>query len=110
MCIEAGALMLADNGICCIDTFKSAIHEAMEQIITFTKAGIHYSLNATTSIFAACNPKCGRYAMKEHINMSAPNMSHFDLFFVVLDECDEGTYYHVTKHLLNIHTGQNNIL
>merc|ERR1712176_1112449 len=75
-----------------------------------TKAGIQATLNARASILAACNPVYGRYdtskPMRYNVTMSAPIMSRFDLFFVVLDECDEVTDYHVAKHILGTHQKQ----
>merc|ERR1712129_140187 len=93
------------------ETDQAAIHEAMEQqTITITKAGIQATLNARASILAACNPVYGRYdtskPMRYNVTMSAPIMSRFDLFFVVLDECDEVTDYHVAKHILGTHQKQ----
>ena len=85
-----------------------AIHEAMEQqTISIAKAGVHATLNARTSILAAANPLFGRYdkskALKQNINISAPIMSRFDLFFVICDESNEASDLHLSEFIIDMH-------
>ena len=85
-----------------------AIHEAMEQqTISITKAGIQATLNARTSILAAANPVFGRYdrtkTLKANVAISAPIMSRFDLFFVILDECNPSNDERIARHIIESH-------
>jgi replicative DNA helicase Mcm len=115
MSLEAGALVLADKGIACIDEMdkmkpedRVAIHEAMEQhTVSVAKGGIVATLNARTAVLAAANPTLGRYepnrTVAENVPLPVTILSRFDLIFVLRDVPNKEADGKMSRHILEIH-------
>jgi replicative DNA helicase Mcm len=115
--LEAGALVLADKGLACIDEIdkmeekdRSSLHQAMEQQeISVAKAGINATLKSRCAVLAAANPKLGRFdefmPIHEQINMPPALLSRFDLIFSILDKPNRKTDTELADHILHSHKG-----
>ncbi|CAL6103771.1 DNA_replication licensing factor MCM6 [Hexamita inflata] len=115
--VEAGAILRANGGICCIDEFEkisqadqSALHEVMEQqSVSLSKAGVQATLKAKTPVLAAMNPINGRYdamrSLRQNINITPAILSRFDLVFVIKDEIDERIDQSIARRILDTADG-----
>lgn len=114
--LEAGALVLADMGVACVDEMdkmdkndRSALHEAMEQqTISVAKAGITATLKSRCALLGAANPKYGRFdefsPIGDQINMPPSLLSRFDLIFVLTDKPEHDRDMAIAEHILKAHT------
>ncbi len=117
--LEAGALVLANRGLCCIDELdkmgnedRAAMHEALEQqTVSIAKANVQATLVAETTVLAAANPKFGRFdpyqILAEQINLPPTLINRFDLIFPVKDLPDEKKDTEMAKFILNLHQTKN---
>ncbi|OQS02928.1 hypothetical protein THRCLA_04746 [Thraustotheca clavata] len=119
--LESGALVLSDEGICCIDEFdkmsdnaRSVLHEVMEQqTVSIAKSGIICSLNARASILASANPIESRYnpnkSVIENINILPTLLSRFDLIYLILDRPNAETDRQLARHIVSMYYDQYSI-
>lgn len=115
MMLEAGAVVLGDQGLVCIDEFdkikaedRSALHEVMEQqTCSVAKGGIVATLNARTSILSAANPMYGKYDpyknITENVNLPIPLLTRFDIIYVIRDIPEKEKDSKIAGHILEIH-------
>ncbi|XP_050681276.1 DNA helicase MCM8 [Leptidea sinapis] len=114
--LEAGALVLADKGVCCVDELDkmcahhSSLLEAMEQRrVSVAKGGVVCSLPARATVLAAANPAAGCYnkakTVAENLKINSALLSRFDLVFILLDQPDEKTDAMLSEHVLALHSG-----
>ena len=115
--LEAGALVLADGGACCVDEFdtiapgeRAAIHEAMEQqTLSVAKAGIVATLRARCAVLAATNPRGFAFdpqrSLAENTGLAPPLLSRFDCVLVLRDERDPERDERAATHMLASHRG-----
>lgn len=113
--LEAGAMVLANKGLVAIDEIekmsehdRSAMHQAMEQqTVTITKANIHATLRAETTVLAAGNPKLGRFdpytPIPQQIDISPALLSRFDVIFVIRDLPNKSQDEAIAMHVLEEH-------
>jgi replicative DNA helicase Mcm len=113
--LEAGALVLADNGFVSLDELDkmddrdtSAMHEAMEQqTVTISKAGIMATLKSRCSVLAAANPKNGRFDndtdFMKQLEFPLPLISRFDVIFKLVDSPDQERDKNLANHVLEVH-------
>ncbi|NQU98391.1 minichromosome maintenance protein MCM [Candidatus Woesearchaeota archaeon] len=113
--LEAGALVLTNKGLCCIDELdkmttedSSAMHEALEQqTITISKANIQATLRAETTVLAAANPKFGRFdpyeLLAKQINLPSTLINRFDLIFPIRDLPDSVRDEKMAEFILALH-------
>ena len=116
--LEAGALVLGDQGNVCVDELdkmrsedRSALHEALEQqTVSIAKAGIMATLNTRCSVLAAANPKFGRFdrykTVADQIDLPSPILSRFDLTFVIEDKPNIENDRKLAQHILKIHQSE----
>jgi replicative DNA helicase Mcm len=115
--LEAGALVMADNGIAAVDEIdkmrsedRSALHEALEQqTVSIAKAGITATLKSRCALLGAANPKHGRFSLPAYesianqVDLPPGLLTRFDLIFQLSDRPDEENDSRLAEHILSSH-------